>query len=455
MAVNTYNELAGSDMPHSVETEQAVLGVMLVEPSSIPQVIEQLKPEHFYVENHQKLFGTILRLFSVGRDIDFVVLVNETVNMGLFQTEAMAKAYLGGIMDSLPSLSNIKNYCDIINDLYQRRCLIKAANDILGNARDGLMDASAALDSAEQKIFEIRQGRVSQGMSRIDDVIVPTLERISQLSGPDREKYLGTRTGFSKLDSVLIGMNSTDLIILAARPGMGKSAFALNMATNVCRSENPKSVCYFSLEMPAEQLVTRMLSSEALVNGYSLRDGSITADEWKNIARGADELAKMPIYLANTPGITVPQLKAMVRRVPNCGLVIIDHLHLMSSSESFGGNKVLQISEITRQLKLMAMELKIPVILLAQLNRSVENRPDKHPQLADLRESGSIEQDADVILFLYREGYYNKELSDQSTTECMIAKNRHGSTATVKLAFVAEYTLFRNIEYRDDEGAPQ
>lgn len=454
MAVNTYNELAGSDMPHSVETEQAVLGVMLVEPGSIPQVIEQLKPEHFYVENHQKLFGIILRLFSVGRDIDFVVLVNEAVNMGIFQTEAMAKTYLGGIMDSLPSLSNIKDYCDIISDLYQRRCLISAANDILGNARGGLMDASAALDSAEQKIFEIRQGRMSEDMSRIDDVIVPALERLSQLGGPDREKFLGTKTGFSKLDSVIVGMNDTDLVILAARPSMGKSAFALNIATNVCRGDNPKSVCYFSLEMSNEELVLRMLAAESLVNGYSLRNGTISPEEWRNLARGADELAKMPIYLNETPGITVQQIKAKVRRIPNCGLIVIDHINLMSSPNKMN-NRVLEMSEITRQIKLMAKELKVPVIALCQLNRGVENRPDKHPQLADLRESGSIEQDADVILFLYREGYYNKELSDQSTTECIIAKNRHGSTGMIKVAFVKEYTLFRNLEYRDDEGAPE
>lgn len=450
------NELVGRDMPHSLEAEQAVLGVMLVDAETIPAVIEKLKAEYFFVENHQKLFSIIVRLFSVGRDIDFVVLINEAVGTGLFQTEAMAKAYIGGLMDNVAttSESSINNHCQIIDSMYQRRSLISAANDILQLASDGGSDMTEILDSAEQKIYDIRQGKMSGGMSRLDDVIVPAVERLSMLSGPDRDKYLGTKTGFNMLDNTIVGMNDSDLIILAARPSMGKSAFALNIATNVCRGENARSVCYFSLEMSNEELVLRMLAAESLVNGYSLRNGTITPEEWRNLARGADELAKMPVYLDDTPGITVPQIKAKVRRINNCGLIVIDHINLMSSSNKFN-NRVLEMSEITRQLKLMAKELKIPVIALCQLNRGVENRPDKHPQLADLRESGSIEQDADIILFLYREGYYNRELSDQSTTECIIAKNRHGSTGMIKLAFVKEFTLFRNLEYNRDEDIPQ
>ncbi len=447
-------DFLGRDLPNSVETEQTVLGGMLVEPNVIPVVIERLKAEYFYQENHQKLFGIIVRLFSLGKDIDFVVLVAETVNAGIFQTEQMAKTYLGGIMNSVPSVSNIKSYCDIVESMYQRRTLIKAANDILEMARDGQGNAAQMLDAAEQKIYDIRREKMSDGMSRIDDVIVPTIEHLIKMSGKDKEKYLGTKTGFEKLDSIMTGLNDTDLIIIAARPGMGKSAFALNIATNVCKCDNPKSVCVFSLEMGNEQLASRMLSSEALVDSYALRSGIISGEQWKSLARSADELSKLPIYLDETSGITVPQMKAKLRRIPNCGLVIIDYLQLMSSPNNHN-NRVVEISEITRQLKLMAKELKIPVILLSQLNRSVESRTDKHPQLADLRESGSIEQDADIILFLYREGYYNRELSDQSTSECIIAKNRHGELGTVKLAWVGEYTLFRNLDYRSDEGSGQ
>lgn len=449
MELKTNSEFLGLEQPNSIEAEQTVLGSMLVDPNVVPIVIENIRPEHFYQDNHKKLFAIIVRLFSVGRDIDFVVLVNEAVSMGIFQTEAMAKAYLSGIMEGVPSVSNIRSYCEIVDQMYQKRTLITAANDILRLATDSSLDSTSLLDSAEQKIYEIRQGRIADGMSRIDDVIVPALEKLQQISGKDKEKYLGTKTGFNMLDSVMTGLNDTDLIVLAARPGMGKSAFALNVATNVCKSSNPRSVAIFSLEMGKEQLVTRMLASAALVNNNSLRSGEINADEWRQLARGADELAKMPIYLDETPGITVPQIKAKARRIPNCGLVIIDYLQLMSSPNRHT-NRVTEISEITRQLKLMAKELKIPVIILSQLNRGVEGRPDKRPMLSDLRESGSIEQDADIILFLYRDGYYNKESSDQSTSECIVAKNRHGSTSTVKLGWIGEYTLFRNIDYREE-----
>ncbi len=444
----------GRELPYSLEAEQTVLGAMLDEPSLIPMVIGTIKPDYFYQENHQKLFGIIVRLFVVGKEIDYVVLINEAVNAGVFQSETSARTYLTGIMESVPSVSeeSVRGYCNIIDGMHQRRMLIKAAEEILTASYDGTAEPDILLDNAEQKIYNIRQGKLSDGMAKIDSLIVPVFDRIVKLNKKDGGEGAGMKTGFGKLDSIMIGLNDTDLIIVAARPGMGKSAFALNIAANVCRGENAKSVCYFSLEMGNEQLVTRMLSSESLVNGYSLRSGDIKPEEWKSLARGADELSSMPLYFDETAGITVSQMKAKVRRIPNCGLVIIDYLQLMSSPNNYN-NRVLEISEITRQLKLMAKELKIPVILLSQLNRSVESRTDKHPQLADLRESGSIEQDADVILFLYREGYYNKELSDQSTSECIIAKNRHGETGTVKLAFVGEYTLFRDLEYHREEDA--
>ena len=275
MDLKTNNDFLGLEQPNSIEAEQTVLGSMLVDAGVIPLVVELLKPEYFYQENHKKLFSIIVRLFSVGRDIDFVVLVNEAVSMGIFQTEAMAKTYLSGIMEGVPSVSNIRSYCEIVDQMYQKRTLIAAANDILRMSGDSSVDASTLLDSAEQKIYEIRQGRMSDGMSRIDDVIVPALEKLQQISGKDKEKYLGTKTGFEKLDAVMTGLNDTDLIVLAARPGMGKSAFALNLATNVCKKQGSRSVAIFSLEMGKEQLVTRMLASEALVNNNSLRSGVI------------------------------------------------------------------------------------------------------------------------------------------------------------------------------------
>lgn len=439
------------EQPHSLEAEQTVLGGMLVEPDVIPQVVEILKADAFYQENHRKLFSIIVRLFSNGRAIDFVVLVNEAVAMGVFETEAMAKTYLAGIMEGVPSVSNIRSYCGIVDEKYQIRTLLNVANEIIQQAGDGSIDAQTLLDSAEQKIYDIRQGKATNGMTRIDEVIVPAFDHLSKISGQDKEQYLGTSTGFKLLDTITTGLNDTDLLVLAARPGMGKSAFALNIATNYCRDQlnkkmtRPRPVAIFSLEMGKEQLVTRMLSSESLVSNSVLRSGKIEPDDWIKLAGGADSLARMPIYLDETPGITVPQMKAKLRRLDNCGLVIIDYLQLMSSPNHHN-NRVTEVSEITRQLKLMAKELKTPVMVLSQLNRGVEGRTDHRPMLSDLRESGSIEQDADLIYFLYRESYYNQEDADQSSTECIVAKNRHGETGTVKLAWLGEYTLFRNID---------
>ena len=298
------------------------------------------------------------------------------------------------------------------------------------------------LDFAEQKIFDIRQGRDADGLRKIEDVVVEAYDDISKKSGEDREKYLGMGSGFSKLDGVITGLNKSDLLIVAARPAMGKTSFVLNIAANVCRHRNDKEVVIFSLEMSNEQLVTRMLSSESLVESEKLLKGTIQDDDWTKLADGAERLSGMQIYLDDTAGITVTQMKAKLRRMKNLGLVIIDYLQLMSSGRRID-NRVTEISEITRQLKLMAKELNVPVIVLSQLSRSVESRTDKRPVLSDLRESGSIEQDADIVMFLYRDHYYNKEkCPDPTLAECIVAKNRHGETGTVPLRWNGQFTLF-------------
>ena len=304
------------------------------------------------------------------------------------------------------------------------------------------------LDSAEQKIFDIRQGNEVQGLTRIDSVIIDAYSHLQEISGPDAEKHLGAKTGFAQLDAITTGLNKSDLIILAARPAMGKSAFALNIAVNTCK-RTMKEVVIFSLEMGKEQMVTRMLASESLVNNTCLRSGKIEPDDWIKLANGTEALARLPIYLDDGAGINVPQMKAKLRRMRNLGLVIIDYLQLMSSPNKHT-SRVNEVSEITRQLKLMAKELNVPVIALSQLSRSSEKRDDKRPMLSDLRESGSIEQDADIIMFLYRDAYYDKESADQSVAECIVAKNRHGTTDTVKLAWIGEYTLFRSLDFRKE-----
>lgn len=446
----TVENFLGKDLPYNLEAEQTVLGAMLIDPEVLSTVLDYLKPESFYRQQHRDIFSIIVRMFGNGQQADIITVMNEAVAMGIFETSAMAKTYLKGIMENVPSVSNVESYCKIVEDKFYIRSLITASREIIDLAQDGATDAKTLLDSAEQKIYDIRQGNDTKGLSRIDEVVIEVYDKLQKITGPDKDKYLGARSGFTDLDALTTGLNDTDLLIIAARPGMGKTSFALNIATNLAR-KTEKQVAVFSLEMGKEQLVQRMLSSEALVNSNSLRTGRLDGDDWTKLALGAEALSRMPIFLDDSGGITVTQMKAKLRRMKNLGLVVIDYLQLMEGSKK-NSNRVNEISEITRQLKLMAKELKVPVITLSQLNRGAEGRVDHRPMLSDLRESGSIEQDADIILFLYREGYYDKESADQSVSECIVSKNRHGETGTVKLAWNGEFTLFRNLEgYRNEE----
>lgn len=446
---NTVENFIGRDLPYSLEAEQTVIGALLIDPSVLSIAMDHLKPESFYREQHREIFSIIVRMFGNGQHADIITVMNEAVAMGVFETTAMAKTYLKGIMENVPSVSNIESYCKIVEDKYYIRALITASREIIELASDGATDSKTLLDSAEQKIYDIRQGNETNGLTKIDEVVIEVYDRLQKITGPDKDKFLGAKSGFTQLDAITTGLNNTDLLIIAARPGMGKTSFALNIATNISKKME-KQVVIFSLEMGKEQLVTRMLSSESLVNSNSLRTGRLSPDDWTKLAYGAESLSKMSVFLDDSGGITVPQMKAKLRRMKNLGLVVIDYLQLMEGSKK-NSNRVNEVSEITRQLKLMAKELRVPVVTLSQLNRGAEGRQDHRPMLSDLRESGSIEQDADVILFLYREGYYDKESADHSISECIVAKNRHGETGTVKLAWNGEFTLFRDPEvYRNE-----
>lgn len=432
-------------LPVNLEAEQTVLGGILIDAKkALPIVIERVKADFFYSEQHKAIFAIVQRMFTSGKNVDILTVSDEAQKMGVFETEAMARTYLKSMAESVPSVSNIESYCDIIEEKYYLRALIVAAREIIDNAQNSSNDAKNLLDSAEQKIYDIRKGKDAEGLIRIEDVIIDSYQHLQQISGDDKDKYLGTKTGYSGLDNITGGLNKSDLIVVAARPGMGKSAFALNIATNMCKRSD-KEVAIFSLEMGKEQMVTRMLSSESLVSNGVLRSGNISVEEWNKLAEGAAALSEMPIYIDDTAGVTVPQMKAKLRRMRNLGLVIIDYLQLMESANKHT-NRVTEVSEITRQLKLMAKELNVPVICLSQLARGPENRQDHRPLLADLRESGSIEQDADIVMFLYRDSYYNEEAENQSEAECIVSKNRHGETGTVKLAWLGEYTLFRSLD---------
>lgn len=440
----------GLKLPYSPEAEQAVLGAILMEPEAIARVAEILpKSEYFYVTTHKLIYSAMLSMFTAGKTVDFVTVL-ETLKTDKSFDEATGKTYLMQLAQSCPSISNIEIYAQYVRDKYDVRMLISASRDIIEEASDGEYEPSVLIDSAEQKIFDIRRGKNIQGLQRIDEVLIETFDRLDLLNRDD-DTVKPISTGIGDLDRVITGLNRSDLILLAARPGMGKTSFSLNIAKHAaCVSK--KTVAFFSLEMSKEQLASRLLSSEALVGGIKLRTGKLSEEEWQRLIAAGDVLNKADLYLDGTPNITVPEMKAKLRRLKNIDLVVIDYLQLMSSGRRTD-NRVQEIGEITRNLKILAKELNVPVICLSQLSRASEQRTDHKPQLSDLRDSGSIEQDADIVLFLYREGYYDKEKGenvstavDQNSGVCMVAKNRHGETRDVNLHWQGEFMRFTGVE---------
>ena len=385
----------------------------------------------------------MLDMFTLGQAVDYVTVLEKLKTEGKIE-ENVCKTYLLQLAQVVPSISNVETYAKIVRDKYDVRTLIITAREMIEDASGSDLHASELLDSAEQRIFDIRQGKSVQGLQKINEIVIQTFDRLDALNSDLSNEYSGIPTGIGDLDRVIMGLNRSDLILLAARPGMGKTSFALNIAENVAIREGMK-VAFFSLEMTKEQLVSRMMSTQGMVSGQNLRTGKLTEDEWVRLIEAGDVLSKTQIYLDDTPGITVPEMKAKLRRLKNVDLVVIDYLQLMASAKKID-NRVQEISEITRNLKIMAKEINAPVITLSQLSRASEQRTDHRPLLSDLRDSGSIEQDADIVLFLYREGYYTsdnvEESVDKNSGECIVAKNRHGETRTVSLHWQGEYMRF-------------
>ena len=456
MPDNNNTTLSGPRMPYSLEAEQAVLGAVLMEPDAISRVAEVLpSSEYFYLANHRTIYAVMLSMFTSGQPVDQITVLEALKTERDFD-DATGKTYLYQLAQNCPSIANVENYARIVRDKYDVRALMNAARDIIEDSTDGEMEPQMLIDSAEQKIFDIRRGKDIQGLQRLDEVLYQTFDRLDMLTRKD-DSVKPILTGIGDLDNVITGLNRSDLILLAARPGMGKTSFALNIARNVS-VVGKKTVAFFSLEMTKEQLASRLLSSEALVGGTKLRTGRILPDEWKRLIGAGDILKNAPMYLDDTPGITVPEMKAKLRRLKRPDLVVIDYLQLMSTGRR-DGNRVQEISELTRNLKILAKEINVPVICLSQLSRASEQRQDHRPQLSDLRDSGSIEQDADIVLFLYRDGYYDREKGaetaqaaiDQNSGECIVAKNRHGETTTVKLHWQGEFMRFTGQERSREE----
>lgn len=436
------DELLLRQMPQSTEAEQAVIGAMLIDPNCIPEVIEQLRPEDFYAQENSRIFETIYAMFNGAQKIDAVTVLHELREQGLYD-EAGGRAYLMQLMDVTPTAANVLEYAKIVRDRSMLRDIATIATEIQNLAFEGAGTAGDIAELAEQKIYNIRHGREIKGLSHIKNVIMDLYAKLDELSQSE-SNMPGISTGFHDLDHALTGLNKSDLILIAARPGMGKTAFALNIALNAAKSID-KDVVVFQLEMSKDQLASRFLASQALIESQKLKTGNLEPDDWIKIARASNVLAKTHIYVDDNPAITVAEIKAKCRRLgDNLGLIVIDYLQLMQSGGKRNDNRTQEVADISRGLKIMAKELNVPVVCLSQLSRAAEQRGDKRPMLSDLRESGAIEQDADIVMFIYRDDYYHDDSEEKNVAEIIIAKNRHGSTGTINLQWIGQYTTFSN-----------
>ena len=440
-------ELLGRQAPHSASAEQAVIGSMLIDTRCIPDVIERLKGAEFYIQQNRDIFETIYSMFSYGQAIDPITVLDQMKTRGVFRETSTA--YIAELMRITPTAANVLEYAAIVSDRALLRNLATAADEINTLVYEGTGEAENMLEAAERKIYALRQGRVVGGLVPISTVVQTVYSNLSEAASSG-QKIPGLSTGLNDLDRYILGLNKGELILIAARPGMGKTSIALNIAMNVAKKSG-KTVAVFSLEMSREQLVSRLLAGEGLVPSQNLLTGQLNSDEWKRIAAAAQVLSATDMRIDDNPMLSVSDMNAQCRRISNLGLVVIDYLQLMQSaggdSRKYAGeNRQQVVSDISRMLKIMAKELNVPVICLSQLSRASEGRPNKRPMLSDLRESGAIEQDADVVIGLYREGYYNAECEEPNVSEAIVLKNRKGQTGTVKLAWLAEYTTFAAYE---------
>ena len=437
--------------PHSPQAEQAVLGSMLIDPDCIKDVMDKLQPEDFYLRANRDIFETIYHMFIYSRPIDGVTVAGEMERNGVYNDNT--RDYLVQLMDVTPTSANVMEYVKIVLDKSLMRQVAAAAGSITAMVQEGNGDAGDMLESAEQKVYAIRRGRSAQNMVTVSMVLQDVMNHLAELTASGGKTLPGLSTGLSAVDAKINGLNKSDLLLLAARPGMGKTSMALNVALSAAK-ESGKTVAIFSLEMSREQLVTRLIASEGLVENTRLVTGNLRESDWQRIAEAASSLSRMDIRIDDNPLLTVADMNAKCRRLENLGLVVIDYLQLMTSAggKGYSGENCQQaVSDISRMLKIMAKELQVPVLCLSQLSRANEKRDDKRPMLSDLRESGAIEQDADIVLFLYRDDYYNSDSEKRNVAECIVAKNRHGETGKVELRWMPEYTAFGTLENRYDD----
>lgn len=438
----------GKVPPHDIEAEQAILGCMLTDKDSVISAIEILKADAFYREDNKAIFEAIWSLYSRSEPIDIITVKAELVETGKFERIGGLE-YLASLPERVPTTANVEKYIKIVDEKSMLRKLINTSNELVALGYDETEEVDNIMDMAEKKIFDLASKKNTKGYTSIKDVLIESYAKLEELYN-SKGRLSGTPTGFADLDSKTSGLHDSDLVIVAARPAMGKSAFAINIATNVA-VQSGKGVAIFNLEMSKDQVGNRILCSEALVDSNKIRTGLVEDDDWVKLATTLGRLSEAPIYIDDTAGISIMEIRAKCRKLKlekDIGLIVIDYLQLIQGSGNKNSSREQEISEISRSLKILAKELNIPVIALSQLSRSVEKRDDKRPMLSDLRESGAIEQDADIVIFLYRDDYYNPDSEKKNVAEVILAKHRGGSTGTVDLAWLPSYTKFANLDRR-------
>ncbi len=442
-------ELIARQLPQSLEAEQAVLGSILIDSRCLTDVIGILRPEDFHQQQNRQIYETIYTMFNFSQTIDPVTVLDKMKELGVHREDS--RSYILQLMEITPTAANAVRYANIVRDKAMLRGLADAASDISETVYNQVGTPAEILESAEKKIYALRKGERGDSLEHIGTTLHKVFDRLTELSQSD-SAIPGLSTGMRDLDVKINGLNKSDLVLLAARPAMGKTAFALNVGLNVAKKYK-QTVAMFSLEMSREQLAMRLLSIESFVDSQKMATGKLTEEEWSKLCMASAALSQTDIRVDDNPAITVAEMNAKCRRVENLGLVIIDYLQLMNGSGygKGGDSRVNIVSDISRSLKIMAKELNVPVICLSQLSRGPESRTDKRPMLSDLRESGAIEQDADEVLFLYRDEYYNENSEDRGIAECIVSKNRHGEVGTVKLQWIPQYQTFTDREWKHAE----
>ncbi len=446
------DELLELRVPHSAEAEQAVIGSMLIDSACIADVLNKTRADDFYLELNRDVFDTIFNMYIYGRTIDPVTVLDQMRVRGCLRENS--QKYLLELMQVTPTAANVMKYVEILREQTLLRQLLTVGSEITEMVREGAGEADTMLEASERKIYALRQGRTIGGLVKISNIIQDVYNQISESAASD-VKLPGLSTGLVDLDNAILGLNKGDLVLIASRPGMGKTSIALNVAMNVAKTSN-KAVAIFSLEMSREQLAIRLLAGQSLVDSKKLLTGRLTPTDWQRLGSAASVISQTEILIDDNPSLSVAEMNSQCRRLENLGLVVIDYLQLMQSAGKghtyANENRQQAVSDMSRMLKIMAKELNVPVVCLSQLSRANESRADKRPVLSDLRESGAIEQDADIVIGLYREGYYDPECANPNEAEAKILKNRHGELDTIRLMWLPEYTSYVSAETRHGDS---